>query len=66
MKIGVSVSPEMFAAIKRQSKLRLISESHVVREIVAKALGEKSDLPRRVYPREPRLCVSLFATTKEL
>ena len=65
MKIGVSVSPEMLIAIKSKATARNTTTSHIVREILAKALGEKSDLPRRTYPREPRVCVSLFATTKE-
>ena len=52
MKVGVSISPEIFAALKRDAKSRLVSESHIVREILAKAYGVTASLPRRIYPRE--------------
>jgi hypothetical protein len=58
MKIGVSLSPDMFAAIKTDAQLRGLSESHVVREILAKSYGVAASLPRRIYPREPRVRVS--------
>lgn len=55
MKVGVSISPEIFAALKHDAKSRLVSESHIVREILAVAYGMPSGLPRRVYPRELRV-----------
>ncbi len=52
MKVGVSISPDIFAAVRKDAKSRLVSESHIVREILAGAYGMPSGLPRRVYPRE--------------
>lgn len=55
MKVGISISPEIFSAIKRDAKSRLVSESRIVREILARTYDMPAGLPKRIYPRQLRV-----------
>ena len=58
MKITVSISPEMLAAIQSEARANKVSDSHVVREIIGATYGFSSTLQRLPRPREPRVRVS--------
>ena len=66
MKIGISISPEIFAAVKSDAQSRRVSESRIVREILAKQFGVPAGLPRRVYPRELRVRIPFRPTNQEV
>lgn len=47
MKIGISISVEMAAAIDAESKARNLTQSQIVRNIVARNYGLPSGTPRK-------------------